>query len=237
MERLSKYLAQAGVASRREADRLIEQGIIRVNNKIITELGTKIEPGKDKVFVNNKEIQTEENVYYLLNKPKGYTTTVKDPFARKTVLDLLPKGERIFPVGRLDRETEGLLILTNDGELTYKLTHPKFEKEKEYEVEVRGELSTEQKIKLENGINIEGRKTAPAKVKFVRNHKDKYTYSITINEGRKRQIRIMFDSVGHPVLELKRIRFDFLTLDKLKKGEYRKLTKEEVRKLNAGHGA
>lgn len=229
--RLSKYLANSGIASRRKAEELILSGIIKVNGKVIKELGTKVDPEKDKITINNKSVSSPKAVYYLLNKPKGFTTTVKDPYAKKTVLELVETNERIFPVGRLDRSTEGLLILTNDGDLTFKLTHPRYEKEKEYEVLTKDQLTEEELKKLETGIKIENKLTGPANIRFIRKDKDKFFYSITIKEGRNRQVRKMFDSLGHPVLELKRIRIDFLTLGKLKKGEYRELSKKEIEKL------
>jgi len=238
MERLSKYLARCGVASRRKAEELILNGQITVNGVSILELGTKINPEKDKIAIDEKIVLEPKKVYYILNKPKGYTSTVKDPYAKKTVLDLLPSGERIFPVGRLDKDTKGLLLVTNDGELTNRLTHPKFEKEKEYLATVSSQLSTLNMEILEKGIEIDGKKTKPARIKDLPHLKGAglktplgcKTYSVTIKEGRNRQVRLMFAKIGHPVLELKRIRVDFLTLGNLKEGEFRNLTEKEIKK-------
>lgn len=246
--RLSKFLSDAGIASRRKAEEIILAGRVSVNGGVIDELGTKVDPEKDKVTVDNKSIDTNvEKVYYLLNKPTGYTSTAKDPHAKHTVLELVPEEPRVFPVGRLDKDTTGLLILTNDGELTQKLTHPKYEKEKEYVVVCSRQLASGSIKKLEEGIILEGKKTAPAKIKSLSSRhfglrlrgsdsrkeaKNQYFhYSITIKEGRNRQIRKMFESIRNQVISLKRIRVEELILGDLKEGEYRELTKQEIDKL------
>lgn len=252
--RLSKFLAEAGVASRRKAEEIILEGRVKVNGDIINELGIKIDPEKDKVTVDAKSVNAKtEKVYYLLNKPAGYTTTVKDPHAEHTVMELLPENPRVFPVGRLDKGTTGLLIMTNDGELAYRLTHPKFDKEKEYLVSCASKLTLENIRKLEDGVPMDGRQTKPAKIRQIHlggadnkntlevSEKEKaFKYSIVLKEGKKRQIRRMFEHIGHPVLELKRIRIDDITLADLREGEWRRLEHFEVDKLfdlrhNEGH--
>ncbi len=233
MERLQKVLAKAGVASRRKSEELIKNGKVKVNGQVVTKLGTKVNPYKDKIEIMGKEIPKRENpVYLLLNKPKGYITTVKDTHGRKTVMDLIPKGfGRLFPVGRLDAQTKGLLILTNDGELTYKLTHPKHKIKKKYLVTINGIISKEALRALSNGIILEDGKTAPAEVKVIHQGKGISVVAITIHEGKNRQIRRMFDAVGYPVVELERISFAFLNLDGVPRGKYKKLTPKEVWKL------
>lgn len=233
MMRLSKYLADSGVASRRKAEEIILEGRVSVNGETVRELGTKVDPEKDKVTVDDKNINANaEKIYYLLNKPAGYTSTAKDPHAKHTVLELVPEKPRVFPVGRLDKDTTGLLILTNDGELTQKLTHPSYEKEKEYIVICGSELTDIEIKKLENGIILDDKKTAPTKVRFIADNSDKYFhYSVTIREGRNRQIRRMFESIRNPVISLGRIRVDSLNLGDLKEGKYRELTKQEIDKL------
>lgn len=232
---MQKYLADCGVASRRASEKIIAEGRVRVNGKIITQQGTKVDPLKDSVQVDGKEVRAEEKaVYLLLNKPAGYVTTVKDPQGRPTVIDLLQDiQERVFPVGRLDYETEGLLLLTNDGELAYRMTHPKFQMVKTYIATVKGQLSEEKLARLRDGIKLEDGMTKPAKVKVIRREKYKTVFEIQISEGRNRQIRRMCKTVGNPILELKRISVDNLTLDKVEVGEYRHLTPDEVDRLCA----
>ena len=232
-ERLQKYLAAAGVASRRASETLILEGRVAVNGKVVKELGTKVTPGKDKVTVDGKPVQTEEQlVYYLMNKPAGYLTTVKDTHDRPTVMDLLTGiPYRVFPVGRLDFETEGLLLLTNDGEFAYRMTHPKFKIKKTYLATVQGELTKERLQMLRNGVELEDGKTAPAEVNIVRQEKHRTVVEITIHEGKNRQVRRMFKAVKNPVLELKRINVGGLTLKGVGSGEIRSLTAEEVQKL------
>ena len=205
--RLQKYIADCGITSRRKAEELIKQGKIKVNGNIVTELGTKINPQKDVVLYENRQIKQEKNyVYILLNKPIGYVTTVKDQFQRNSVLDLVKVKERIVPVGRLDMYTSGALILTNDGDFVYKWTHPKHEIEKTYNVTLKGIVTNEEIQKLKVGVDIGGYITKPAKVKILKIDKEKNIsrLQIIIHEGKNRQIRKMCDSIGKKVLALHR---------------------------------
>ena len=232
-ERLQKFLARCGIGSRRHCEAVILAGRVRVNGAVVTTLGTRVGPG-DIVTVDGRTIQPERKVYLLLHKPVGVVTTVHDPQGRKTVLDLVPSHSvRIYPVGRLDYDTSGLLILTNDGGLTHALTHPSREVDKTYRVRIKGELKPGEKAALEKGIRLEDGWTAPADLKFVASQKNGQDsiWEVTIHEGRNRQIRRMFAAVGHPVLELKRIRFGPLTLDNLAPGRWRYLKTEEVEAL------
>lgn len=232
MERLQKYMSMCGVASRRKCEELIKNGFVKVNGKVITELGFKVD-GTEVIEVNGEFIKREEKEYYLLYKPEGYITSTKDEKGRKTVLDLINTKKKVFPVGRLDFDTSGILILTNDGELTNKLTHPKGDIEKVYSVKIKGIIKGEDIKKLSDGILLNGVKTKKAKVKLKRVDKfNKKSYvEITITEGRNHQVKDMFASVGYPVLKLKRVRYAFLTLYGLKKGEYRPINIKEVKKL------
>ena len=230
--RINKYIASCGVASRRKAEELIISGRVTINGELITELSTTVDETKDIVEVDGVPInQEEKKVYILLNKPEGYITTVKDQFDRPSVLDILKEvDERVYPVGRLDYETSGLLILTNDGDLTYKLTHPKHEVEKTYLAMVNGIISPEEKRRFENGLQIEDYTTAKAKLKIVKADEEK-NYSvckITIHEGRNRQVRKMCKAIGHPVRNLRRIQMGRINIRGLEVGEYRNLTDEEV---------
>ncbi len=231
--RLQKYMALCGVASRRAAEDMITAGQVTVNSHPVTELGTKIDPEKDRVTVSGKAIfPPQKNVYIMLNKPRGYVTTAKDNFDRKTVLDLMPKDVgRVFPVGRLDYDSEGLLLLTNDGDLTYRLTHPSHEITKTYLVLVSGTPDEAALNNLRNGVFIDGRKTMPAKAVLKRTEADKSVLQITISEGRNRQVRKMCDAVGHEVLRLRRVAEGPLKLGDLKSGEWRFLTENEVKSL------
>ena len=205
--RLQKYLAEAGIASRRKAEELILQGKVSVNGKIITELGTKVMPGVDKVTYNGKEVnEKEEYVYILLNKPIGYVTTAKDQFGRDSVLDLVKTNKRVIPVGRLDMFTSGALILTNDGDFVYKVTHPKHKIEKTYTVTIKGIVTNEEVNKLRIGVKIEDYITKPAKVKILKTDEEKNQsrLEITIHEGKNRQVRKMCEAIGHKVLALHR---------------------------------
>ena len=232
-ERLQKYLASAGVASRRASETMIQEGRVAVNGKVIRELGTKIVPGKDQVTVDGKPVQPEEKlVYLLMNKPAGYITTAKDPHNRPTVLDLVADVPyRVFPVGRLDYETEGLLLLTNDGEFAYRMTHPKFKMMKTYVAVVQGVLTPERLDMLQNGVQLEDGKTGPAKVRILRKENHKTVVEISIHEGKNRQVRRMFKAVKNPVLELKRISVGTLTLKGVNLGEYRYLNDDELKKV------
>lgn len=233
-ERLQKYLAAAGIASRRKCEELILQGKIEVNGKIVKELGTKV-TDKDKIKYNGKIVKKEEEkVYILLNKPIGYVTTVKDQFSRDTVLDLVRINKRIVPVGRLDMYTSGALILTNDGDLVNKLIHPKNEVNKTYNVTVAGKVSIEDIKKLEEGVIIdEAYKTKPAKVKILKIDEEKNIsrIQITIHEGKNRQIRKMCEAIGKRVIALHRSKIANLEVNKLKLGEWRYLTPNEIKTL------
>ncbi len=233
--RLQKYLADAGIASRRKAEELILQGRVEVNGKTVRELGTKIDDKKDTVSFNGKEIKTDQKlVYIMLYKPEGYVTTVKDQFDRPTVMDLIKNvEERVFPIGRLDYDTSGLLLLTNDGKLTFKLTHPKHEVEKTYLAKVYGVPDQNDMNQLRRGVMIDGKKTEPAKARLV-STSDKYAnVEIIIHEGKNRQVRKMFDAVRHPVSQLRREATGSLSLGNMKKGEWRYLTEKEVRYLKS----
>lgn len=221
------------MASRREADRLIAEGRVRVNNKIVDELGHKIDDERDVVYVDGKKIRHEEKrLYLLLNKPAGYLVTLKDPFKRRTIRDLLPVSMgRVFPVGRLDLDSQGLLLLTNDGELAYRLSHPRFKVKKIYVAKVQGEPSKEALSRVERGVYLEGKRTAPAKVSLLAHSQKSSILRIEIYEGRKREVRRMCQAVGHNVLELKRIGFAGLELKKIKPGEWRPLEPRELRRL------
>ncbi|MGN7386665.1 pseudouridine synthase [Sporosarcina sp. SAFN-015] len=233
MERLQKVLAQAGVASRRKAETLIVEGKVKVNGKVVTELGTKVTRA-DRVEVEGVELVKEQFVYYLLYKPRGYISTVSDEKGRKTVLDLLPMvEERIFPVGRLDFDTSGIIIMTNDGDFSYLMTHPKFGIQKKYVAKVKGIPERDALKKLERGIELEDGMTAPARVKMQSFDKKTGTaiVEITIHEGRNRQVRRMFDAIGCPVQKLRRETFAMLTTQGLNAGEARELTTHEVKQL------
>lgn len=234
MERLQKILAQAGVASRRKCEELILSGKVEVNGEIVTELGTKADPDNDIIKVSGKPIKSESKVYLMFNKPKGVITSASDPAGRKIVTDYL-KGikERVYPVGRLDYDTEGLLLLTNDGEFANLLTHPKHHVPKTYLATVKGIPHGTALDKLKAGIKLEDGMTAPAEVEYkdIDEEKKESVISITIHEGRNRQVRRMFEAVSHPVIRLKRISFGDILLQNLKRGMYRHLTKDEINHL------
>lgn len=231
--RLQKYLANCGIASRRKCEELIKQGKIKVNGKIITELGTKINPNNDVIEYNDKIIEQNKNdlVYILLNKPIGYVTTSKDQFNRDTVLDLVKVRQRIVPVGRLDMYTSGAIILTNDGDFVYKVTHPKHEIEKTYTVTVKGIIQNEEVEKLRSGVEIEDYKTRPAKVKILKTDKEKNIsrLEITIHEGKNRQVRKMCEAVGRKVLALHRSKIGTINVKDLKLGKWRYLSEDEIK--------
>lgn len=231
IERLQKVISQAGIASRRSAEKLITDGRVSVNGVVVTELGTKVEPRKDKVEVDGKRIAGEKYIYVLLYKPKGIVTTMKDPQMRKTVVDLVKDiPERVYPVGRLDYGTEGLLLLTNDGELTNALIHPRRKIRKTYLAKVSGIPSEDKLDLLRVGVKLEDDLTAPAFVNIIDIDKEKNltTVEIVIHEGKNRQIRRMFEKIGHDVKQLKRTKFAFLDLRGVRRGQYRYLTPEEV---------
>lgn len=247
-ERLQKYLAQCGIASRRKSEEYILQGKIKVNGIKVTELGTKIDPQKDKIEVDGKPIkQQQRKIYILLNKPIGYVTTVDDQFGRDTVLDLVKVKERIVPVGRLDMYTSGALILTNDGDFVYKVTHPKHEITKTYTVTVKGIVKKEEVEKLRNGVEIEENSyipskkdtkkekyiTKPAKVKILKTdeEKDISRLEIMIHEGKNRQVRKMCEAIGRKVLALHRSKIGDIEVKEIELGKWRYLRQSEIEKL------
>lgn len=232
--RLDSFLASAGISSRRKAKEIIKEGNIFVDDKKIIDPGYAVDPGKNSVYYNGRKLKQEKLRYFLLYKPIGYVTTLHDPQNRPTVVSLLPKiKERVFPVGRLDYNTEGLLLMTNDGQLAFRLSHPKFETEKEYVVHIKGKLLPKHIICLERGVQLEDGRTSPAKIKKNKYYALKGYSSITIviHEGKKRQIRRMFKKIGYTVIFLKRTRLSFLSLKGLKPGKARELTDKEVKRL------
>lgn len=230
--RLQKALAQAGVASRRAAEELIRQGRVTVNGRVVTELGTKVVPGRDTVAVDGRPLRGPEKLVYLaLNKPAGYVSTAFDPQGRPTVLDLVPADVRLFPVGRLDADSEGLLLLTNDGEFAFRVTHPRHALDKEYRVLVEGRPSPEALNALRRGVLIEGQLTAPAEVALLGYDDGNALLRVVIREGRKRQVRRMLLAVGHRVLRLRRVRIGGIELGELPVGRYRRLTRNEIRSV------
>ncbi len=234
--RLNKFLAHAGVCSRREADRWIAEGRISVNGRVVLELGEKIDPDRDRIAANGRPVRgvEERPVYVLLNKPAGLVVSVKDPFGRPTVMDLLRAVPvRVYPVGRLDLDTEGALLLTNDGELALRLAHPRYGVAKVYEARVEGEPRPEDLDKIRHGLFLEGRKTAPARVDLLRRSHSHATLRIEIREGRKREVRKLFEAVGCPVDRLVRVDFAGLDLEGLKPGAWRYLRDPEVKRLKA----
>lgn len=227
MTRLNKYLADCGVGSRRECDNLIRDGRVKINDRVAT-LGSFVSD-VDKISVDGKRVANKpKNCYVLLNKPKGCVTTVKDDRGRKTVMDFVDVKARLFPVGRLDYDTEGLLILTNDGDLANRLTHPSSEIGKTYVARISGELSEAERAKLEKGVLVDGVMTAKARVKILEKDVHHTRCEITIHEGRNHQVKKMFEAVGKEVEFLKRIAIGDLRLGGLKRGEYRFLKDEEV---------
>jgi len=227
MIRLQKFLSSAGVCSRRKGEEYIKQGIVKVNGEIVTQPGTKVDPEKDRVEVDGKIIRNNQKMIYLmLNKPAGYITS-RSHGQRKIVLDLVDIKKRINPVGRLDKDSTGLLLLTNDGTLHNRLIHPSFDHEKEYEVEVKEHVSDEVVKKFRTGIRIDKKKTRPAQVIQTGDR----AFRIILKEGRKRQIRRMVESVGNRVIRLHRTRISTLNIGNLKTGQWRYLTSEEVQKL------
>jgi 23S rRNA pseudouridine2605 synthase len=234
MERLQKVIANSGLTSRRKAEELIVSGKVKVNGEVITSLGTKVKDN-DEIEVNGNIISKEDKVYYILNKPRGVITSTSDEHDRTTVVNLIEDDKRIYPVGRLDYDTTGLLILTNDGELANKLMHPKNEIDKVYVAKINGMLNPKELMKLKSGVIIDGTKTRRARVKIRKYDKNTDTsiVEITIHEGKNHQVKKMFEAVNHEVLKLKRERIAFLDLTGLKSGEYRKLNPKEVAKLYA----
>ena len=232
MERLQKVIAEAGITSRRKAEELIIKGLVKVNGKVITELGTKVSDN-DKIEVNDVLIEKEKKEYYLLNKPRGVITSTSDDKNRRTVVDLINTSARIYPVGRLDYDTTGLLLLTNDGEFSNIIMHPKNEIDKVYMAKLEGIITVDAINRLKQGVEFEGVMLKASKVKLKKVDKVNNTcmVQITIHDGKNHQVKNMFKMVGYEVEKLKRERLAFFTLTNLNSGEYRKLTKEEVVKV------
>lgn len=231
--RLQKYLAQCGIASRRKAEQYIAEGRVKVNGNVVRLAGTTVVAGVDRVQFDNKVVAPETTLFYfLLNKPKGYITSVSDPQGRPVVTDLIDECEaRLFPVGRLDFDTEGALILTNDGELAQKIQHPSHEVHKTYEAVVYGHPGKARLQQLEKGIMLDGKKTAPARVKLIKKMSSTSLCRITIHEGKKHQVKKMFQAIGHPVTSLKRTAYGKLFLNKLALGKARKLGPADIKKI------
>lgn len=233
-ERLQKYLANYGLCSRRKAEEHILNGDVKVNGKVVTELGTKVDPSKDEIYFKNEKVEkNDKKIYILLNKPIGYVTTTKDQFNRSTVLDLVKIQEKVLPVGRLDMYTSGALILTNDGDFIYKVTHPKYEIEKTYNVTLKGIITNEEMERLRSGVKIENYISGKAKVILLKIDEEKNIsrIEITIHEGKNREVRKMCAGVGRKVLALHRSKIENIDVKDLKLGEWRYLSKKEVMQL------
>lgn len=232
-ERLQKLISAAGIASRRAAEEMILSGRVAVNGSVVTELGTKADPAQDRITVDSKALAiASQKLYILLNKPTGYITALKDSQGRPLVTDLLKEvPERVYPVGRLDYNTEGLLLLTNDGEWANRLMHPRHEVEKEYFVRVRGKVAEQQLKRLAEGVELEDGRTAPAKVRLVKSGEQNDWISVAIHEGRNRQVRRMCEAVSLLVVRLRRVRYGSLSMGTLKPGEFRYLSEAEVNEL------
>lgn len=230
--RLNKFLSNSGVASRRKSDELISQGKVFVNGKVVSELGLQINEKKDKVTVEGKQIKLPSSfVYIKLNKPKGYACTAHDEKGRKTIYELIDTDERLFSIGRLDYDTEGLILLTNDGDFANKVAHPKYAIEKEYRVTVEGQIKESELAVLRKGVVVDGERMPSAKVEFL-SEDDKFTkLSVVIDEGQNRQIRRMFEAIGKSIRLLKRVRIGQVRLGGLKRGDYRDLTEDELNSL------
>jgi len=231
-ERLQKILQKAGIASRRKSEDIIAEGRVTVNGETVTEMGSKAS-FSDEIRVDGKLIEREDKRYFVLYKPEGYISAVTDQFNRKTVTDLIPAEEQIFPIGRLDYDTSGLILLTNDGEFAQHMLHPKYKIEKEYYVRIKGLLRKDSSIKLAKGLRYNDIQAMPAKVFNVEYDDKKETtfLHIVITEGKNHQIKDMFASLGHEVIKLKRLRFGHITLDGLNKGDYRILKPHEVKTM------
>ena len=232
MERLQKVIANCGYCSRRKAEKLIVENRVTVNGKLVNQLGVQVSD-KDKIEIDGVRLERQDKVYFLLNKPRGVVTTAHDDKKRKTVVDLIETGKRIYPIGRLDYDTTGALLLTNDGELTNLLTHPKNHIPKVYMAKVEGIITGKEIHELEKGVVIDGKRTMPAKVKLRKLDKDKKVsmVELTIFEGRNHQVKKMFLKIGFPVIKLKREKIAFLNVKNLNSGEYRYLNPKEVKQL------
>lgn len=232
--RLNRFIANSGVCSRREADTLIQAGVVTVNGEVVTELGTKVNIHDDDIRFNGERLKGEEKVYLIMNKPKGYVTTASDPHAEKTVIDLL-KGcsSRVYPVGRLDKNTTGVLLLTNDGEIAERLTHPSYDKKKIYQVSLDRELSEEDYHKILEGVTLTDGDIKADELEFI-DANDRRKIGIEIHSGKNRIVRRIFDSLGYTVKALDRVYFAGLTKKGLKKGEWRYLTEGEINILKIG---
>ena len=226
--RLNKFLASAGIASRRKCDQLIKDGRVLVNGKVVTEMGFDVNEKKDVVTFDGEKVSLASFVYYKFNKPKGYICSSSDEHGRKTIFDLIDVKERLFSVGRLDYDTEGLLILTNDGEFANKITHPSFHIEKEYQVTVEGEILESEMAVMRKGVVVEGTRMPSAKVKWMSYEKGFTKLSVIIDEGQNRQVRRMFEAIGKTIKLLKRVRIGGVTLGGLPRGKYKELTPKEL---------
>lgn len=230
--RLQKFLAETGVASRRQCEELIRAGRVRINGEVITVMGVKVSPANDRILVDGKPVATQKKLYVALNKPAGYLCTAKDTHNRHTVFDLLPKSwPRLQTVGRLDYDTEGLLLLTNDGDFSLHLTHPRYKVEKRYEVLINGVLSVPQAAQLTSGMVVDNERLKAEKVGTIRRLSNQTRFELVLTQGKKRQIRRMLSAMGHRVVRLKRLNIGAIELGSLKTGRWRFLTTVEVRKL------
>ena len=233
MDRLQKVIAAAGVCSRRRAEALIEAGRVKVNGEVVRRLGVQVDPRRDVIEVDGRRLEFKPLRYYALHKPAGVVSTARDHLGRRTVVDLVPSEVRVYPVGRLDFDTEGLLLLTNDGALAYRLTHPSYEVEKVYEAVLRGAITPEAVRRLREGVMLEDGMTKPARVSVTAVRNGRSTVRIAIHEGRNRQVRRMAEAVGFPVQYLKRVAVGPIALGSLKRGQWRHLSDDEVRRLKA----
>ncbi|MCF6188676.1 MAG: rRNA pseudouridine synthase [Desulfobulbaceae bacterium] len=234
-ERLQKILARAGIGSRRKCEEFIKQGRVTVDGKPITGMGTKVDAAKARITFDGKPISSQEPVYLLLNKPTGYVTTLSDPQGRPIITDLLPEiTARVFPVGRLDLNSEGALLITNDGRMTNFILHPRYGVNKTYEITVNTAPDSERIHRLERGIILDGTRTLPAEIRFLSRKKGNVRLQVILHEGKKRQVRKMFSAIGHPVKTLKRTAYGRLTLGRLRPAEYRFLTGKDIKKVFSG---
>ncbi|HEB69845.1 MAG TPA: rRNA pseudouridine synthase [Desulfobulbus sp.] len=234
-ERLQKILARAGIGSRRKCEEFIKQGRVTVDGRPVTGMGTKVDPERAKITFDGRPVSSEEPVYLLLNKPTGYVTTLSDPQGRPIITDLLPKiTARVFPVGRLDLNSEGALLITNDGRMTNFILHPRYGVKKTYEITVNTAPDPERIHRLERGILLDGTRTLPAEIRFLSRKKGSVRLQVILHEGKKRQVRKMFSAIGHPVKTLKRTAYGRLPLGRLQPAEYRFLTKKDIKKVFSG---